>query len=206
MMRTYEWSNDTTDDKGNNVCPSRQGNVVLQDDNEAKGEATDKNDHVPPPRGLLVVLDHVLVVAIVEDALACALVGCDNVCTHEENDVRNECANLELILDSASETRVEYTYGGVSHEQRVSECSCQSRKTVLSKSSLTKDTAHKELRGRVCATIGGAKLGGHEGERLGAPGITVVDRQHDDVADTETNGLVVLETQRKRRLERCNLY
>lgn len=148
-MRTYEWSNNTTDDEGNNVRPSRQGNVVLQHDNETKGEAADKNDHVPPPRGLLVVLDHVLVVAVVEDALACALVSRDNVRAHEENDVSNECANLELRLGSAREIRVGCTYGGVSHEQRVSECSCQSRKTVLSKSSLTKDTANKEFCGRV---------------------------------------------------------
>ena len=154
IMKTYEWSNDATNDEGNDVRPSRQGDVVLQHDNEAKSEAADKNDHVPPPRSLLVVLDHVLVVAVVEDALACALVGCDDVCTHEENDVRNESANLEWMSDSAREMRTKFTYGGVGHQQRVSECSCQSRKTVLSKSSLTEDTANKELCGRVCATIG----------------------------------------------------
>ena len=95
------------------------------------------------------MLDHVLVVAVVEDALACALVRCKDVCTHEENDVRNECANLGFMLDSATETRAEFTYGGVCHEQRVSEGSGQSRKTVLSKSSLTKDASHEELRGWV---------------------------------------------------------
>ena len=79
IMNTYEWSNDATNDEGNDVRPSRQGDVVLQHDNEAKSEAADKNDHVPPPRSLLIVLDHVLVVAIVEHALASALVRCDNV-------------------------------------------------------------------------------------------------------------------------------
>ena len=154
VRKTYEWSNNTTDDERNNVRPGRQGNVVLQYDNETKSKAADKNDHVPPPRGLLVVLDHVIVVAVVEDALASALVRCDDVCYHEETDVCNECTNLELMLDSASEVRAEFTYGGICHEQRVGECSRQSWKTVLSKSSLTQDAANEELRGRVCATIG----------------------------------------------------
>jgi hypothetical protein len=95
------------------------------------------------------VLDHVIVVAIVEDALTCALVRCDNVCAHEEDDVCNEGANLDLLSDSARGMGAGLTYGGVCHEQRVGESSCQSRKTVLSESSLTKDTANKELRGRV---------------------------------------------------------
>ena len=95
------------------------------------------------------MLDHVLVVTVIEDTLACALVRCEDVCTHEENDVRNECANLELMSDAGSELVAGLTYSGVCHEQRVGKCSCQSRKTVLSKSSLTKDASHEELRGRV---------------------------------------------------------
>ena len=95
------------------------------------------------------MLDHMIVVAIVEDALASALVSCDNICTHEEDDVRNKCTNLELMSDAESEMAAEFTYSGVCHEQRVGECSCQSRKTVLSESSLTKDATNKQLRGRV---------------------------------------------------------
>lgn len=79
IERTYEWSNDATDDERNNVSPSRQGNVILQHDDETESKAADENDHVPPPRSLLVVLDHVLVVAIVEHTLACALVRSDDV-------------------------------------------------------------------------------------------------------------------------------
>lgn len=94
MERTYEGSNDTAKDKSNNVRPSGQSDVVLQHNNEAESKADDKNGHVPPPRRLLVVLDHVRVMTVVELSLACALVGCDDVLTHEENDVGNKSTNL----------------------------------------------------------------------------------------------------------------
>ena len=94
IMKTYEWSNDATNDEGNDVRPSRQGDVVLQHDNEAKSEAADKNDHVPPPRSLLVVLDHVRVVTVVELSLACALVRSDDVLAHQEDDVGDKSTDL----------------------------------------------------------------------------------------------------------------
>jgi hypothetical protein len=102
--------------------------------------------------------------------------------------------------------RSDSTYRGVCHEKGVSECSGEPWKTVLGKSSLTEDTANKELCRRVCAaSFGRAKLGGHEWQRFGAPNITVVDDQHGDIANDETDNLVDLENQRKRCLERCDL-
>lgn len=62
------------------------------------------------------MLDHVIVVAVIEDALASALVRCDNVRTHEEDNVRNECADLVNMSDSARKIRAGFTYGGVCHE------------------------------------------------------------------------------------------
>ena len=99
----------------------------------------------------------------------------------------------------------DHTYSSICHEKGVSECSCESGKTILGESSLAENTANKELRGRVRASIGRAKFGRHEGERFGVPDVTIVDSQHDEVANEETHGLVNLESQRQRRLEGCDL-
>ena len=132
MLTTYERSNDAAQDKCNNVCPSGQSDVVLQHNDKAESKADNKNGHVPPPWRLLVVFDHVCVVAIIEHALTCALVRCDDVLAQEEDDVHDESTNR-----------------GICHEKGVGECSREPWKTVLSKSSLTEDTANKDLGGRV---------------------------------------------------------
>lgn len=110
------------------------------------------------------------------------------------------------MSESAMEwMRWDCTYSSVCHEKGVCESSSEPGKTVLGESSLAENTADKELCGRVSTTLGRAKLGGHEWQRLGTPNVTVVDNQHRDVADEETHNLVDLENQRQRCLERCDL-
>jgi hypothetical protein len=52
------------------------------------------------------VLDHVCVVAIVEHALACALVRCDDVLAQEEDDVGDESTNLKVDIRNCDESEV----------------------------------------------------------------------------------------------------
>jgi hypothetical protein len=85
--QTYERRNDATNDERNNICPSRQGDVILQDDDETESEAGNEDDHVPPPRRLLVVFDHVLVVTVVEHTFACVFVRCVYALTPEQDDM-----------------------------------------------------------------------------------------------------------------------
>jgi hypothetical protein len=115
MASTYEWSNDTADDERNNVCPSWQGNVALQHDDEAENKADHKKDHVPPPWRFFVVFNHVHMMAVVEHAFARTFVRRVNILTHEEDDMHYECADLELLSELAVGTRVNPTYGSVSH-------------------------------------------------------------------------------------------
>lgn len=98
--QTYEGRNDTANDKRNNIGPGREGDVVLQDDDEAEEKADDEDDHVPPPWRVFVVLDHVLMVTIIEHTLACALVCFVDVFAPEKDDVGNECTDLDLLSES----------------------------------------------------------------------------------------------------------
>lgn len=54
---------------------------------QAKGKADDKHDHVPPPRRFLVVFIYVFVMTVAEDAFACTLPSCDDVSTPEKDDM-----------------------------------------------------------------------------------------------------------------------
>lgn len=91
---TYEWSNDTTDDERDYISPRRQGDVVLQNDDQAKRKADHKYDHIPPPWRFFVVFCHMLVVAIVVYAFACALVSFKDIFAPEKDGVGDESADL----------------------------------------------------------------------------------------------------------------
>lgn len=92
--RTDQRSDDDAQDQGYDVSPGREGDVFLDDDDETKNEAEDKDGNVPPPRRLLVVLGHVSVMAIVIAATSSALVGPDDIATPEHKAMSDQSSNL----------------------------------------------------------------------------------------------------------------
>ena len=94
MKCTYQWCDENPQQQRDNVRPSRESNVLLNNDNETKNKAEYKDGNIPPPRRLLVVLGHVGVVAIVISAASGALVRPYNISTPEQETVSDEGSDL----------------------------------------------------------------------------------------------------------------
>jgi hypothetical protein len=92
---TYERSDNDSENERDNVCPNRERDVLLGDNDYAKNEAENKYETVPPPRGLLVMLGHMVMMTIVVFTDLCAHVSTLNVTTPEKNAVGNQGTNLE---------------------------------------------------------------------------------------------------------------
>jgi hypothetical protein len=95
---TYEWRNNDANNQGHDVCPHWHCDVLFEHNNEAKNEAEDKDDHIPPPGNFLVVLCHVLMVSIIISAGSGALVCTLDVTAPEQNRVSDEGADLRSRL------------------------------------------------------------------------------------------------------------
>lgn len=93
-QRTYDRCNDDTNDQGNNVCPGRKSEVLLDNHNKTEDEGEDEHGNVPPPRRFLVVLGHMSMVTIVVSAGSGAFVGTGDILAPEEEAVGNQSTNL----------------------------------------------------------------------------------------------------------------
>lgn len=96
---THEWGNDAADEERNHIGPRRQCDIAFQHYDQAEEKADNEHNHVPPPRRFLVMLDHVIVVTVIEHAFACTGVSRDDVLTPENDHMCYKCADL----DNASE-------------------------------------------------------------------------------------------------------
>lgn len=94
-MDTYEWGDDHAQDQGNNISPSGQCDVLLDDHNEAENKTAKEDNTVPPLRHFFVILCHVLVVTVVIFAFAGTFVGVKNVASPKDDAVHQQSADLE---------------------------------------------------------------------------------------------------------------
>ena len=96
---TYEWRDDAANEEGNHIGPSRQCDVAFQHNNQAEEEADNEHNHIPPPRRFLVMLDHVIVVTVVEHTFASTRVSRDDILTPENDHMGYKCADLEILSE-----------------------------------------------------------------------------------------------------------
>lgn len=54
VVVAYQWCNKNSKQQRNDVCPDRESNVLLYDNNEADNEADHKDENIPPPWRFLV--------------------------------------------------------------------------------------------------------------------------------------------------------
>lgn len=96
MRHAYQGGNEYSDEKGDDVGPCGEGDILLDDNHEAKDEAEDEDSNVPPPGSFLVVLGHMLMMSVVISPVPSALVGLLDISTPEEKAVSNQGTNLSV--------------------------------------------------------------------------------------------------------------
>lgn len=96
-------------------------------------------------------------------------------------------------------------YGSICDEHGVRETSGKAGDTITGQGTLVEHTVDEDFGDRVGRAILGTKPRRHEWLRLCAPGIGVIDGEHDHKAGKVPGGCMGLQRQRKRGLVRCNL-
>jgi hypothetical protein len=133
-----------------------------------------------------------------------ALERLHNVLAPEENAMKDKGTDLRRVSLSCGKDKIR-TYRSIGHKHRISKGACQFWKTKVQQTLLVKDSALENLSHGIRCTVLHQEAGGHKWKRFGAPTITIVDTDHDNVADEESNSHVGLEGQRKRGVEGGNL-
>jgi hypothetical protein len=95
IWHTHKWCEDYSYEERDNVRPNWKGNILFDDDHKTKNEGKNKDDNIPPPRCLRIMLGHVLMMSIVITPLSCALVRSFDVPAPKEDAVGNQRADLE---------------------------------------------------------------------------------------------------------------
>lgn len=141
------------------------------------------------------------------DIRSCVFEGLDKVFAPKHEAVGYKSADLpdKLSARSICTARRFGTHSSISHEHGVSKGARHPRDTVYFKRVLIQGSARENRRRRVGCSVCLLKRGRHEGQRFRAPNVGVVDAQHGGETYDESSGLVGLQTQRKRGLERGDL-
>ncbi|CAF3499988.1 unnamed protein product [Fusarium graminearum] len=189
---TYDWCNDGAQDERHHVCPRGKCDILLDHNNKTEDKASNKDGNVPPPRCFLVVLGHVFVVTVIVTTLLCALERLDNVLAPEKDTVKDKGTDLTGISLSKKQNTLS-AYRSIGHKHGISKGASQSGKTKLQETLFIEDSTLKNLSNRICRTILHQETSRHERKRPGAPTIAVVDTQHNDVADKESDSHMGLE-------------
>lgn len=93
----YQGCDKDADNKGDNVRPSRKGDVLLDNNDETEDKAENEDSNVPPPRCLFVVLRHVCVMSVIISTILRTLVGLLDISTPEQEAMSNEGTDLYKV-------------------------------------------------------------------------------------------------------------